>query len=205
MATPSTCRLWLAVTLVIALTAACTGPRAHRADPSVQAPAARVPSDLPMLHLPAPAREQDRIYLGLADQERFTLADIAAPVVLVEIYSLYCPHCQREAPEVNRLYRLIEERPELAGRIRIIGIGWGNSPMEVSIFQDTYQVPFPLFADPDGTLGQDLRIRGTPTFVGFVRRPDGGQRYFLHRLGRMKDVDGFLDEVIRQAGLGEES
>ena len=57
----------------------------------------------------------DRAYLGLTRPGPFTLKDIQARYVLLEIFSDSCPHCMLAAPGVNRLFRLIEGNPKLRG------------------------------------------------------------------------------------------
>ena len=49
---------------------------------------------------------------------------------MVEIFSDSCPHCILAAPEVNRLYRLIEKDPRLQGKdgqpavLKMMGVGF---------------------------------------------------------------------------------
>jgi thiol-disulfide isomerase/thioredoxin len=66
-------------------------------------------------------------------------------VVIVEIMSMYCPSCQKEAPVINELYRLIEDNPRLKGTFKLIGLGAGNSPCEMKVFREKYGVPSPSF------------------------------------------------------------
>src|SRR5690606_15376258 len=104
--------------------------------------------DLAFIRLDAPESPNARAYLGLQDAKTFSIGDIQTRILLIEVFSMYCPHCQREAPAVNTLYQQIIDRGDLADRIKIIGIGVGNSSFEVGVFQKTYNVPFPLFPDP---------------------------------------------------------
>jgi thiol-disulfide isomerase/thioredoxin len=76
---------------------------------------------LPDFKLPIPEHSADREYLGLTTSGPFTIAQIKAQVVIIEILSMYCPYCQREAPEVNRLYEIIENNADLKSRIKLIG------------------------------------------------------------------------------------
>jgi thiol-disulfide isomerase/thioredoxin len=61
--------------------------------------------------------------LGFVGFGSFKIPEIKANLVIVEIFSMYCPYCQREAPNVNQLYAKIEQNPALKGKIKIIGIG----------------------------------------------------------------------------------
>ena len=75
------------------------------------------------IRLPTPPAADTRQYLGLPAGEYFTVGQIAAEVVIVQVYSMYCPHCQREAPRVNELYALIQKQAGLHRRVRLIGVG----------------------------------------------------------------------------------
>ena len=101
----------------------------------------------PSITLPVPEKEAEKAYLGLTGKGTFTLSQIKAEVVIVEIYSMYCPYCQKEAPIVNELFEAIDKKPGLKDKMRIIGIGAGNTPFELDIFRNQYKIPFPLFSD----------------------------------------------------------
>lgn len=113
----------------------------------------------------APAEADKRAYLGLSENDRFSPADIAGRLLLIEIFSMYCPHCQREAPAVNRLYEAIEASESLRGQVKMIGIGVGNSDFEVNHFRNHYQIAFPLFPDEDFVIHQSLGEVRTPFFI----------------------------------------
>ena len=99
--------------------------------------------------LAAPAAADHRAYLGLSESTTFDPLDISGRLLIIEIFSMYCPHCQREAPLVNDFYAFVRRDASLDADIRIIGIGVGNSAFEVDFFRKTYNIPFPLFPDGD--------------------------------------------------------
>src|SRR5512140_2507078 len=77
---------------------------------------------LPVFSLPIPQDSQEKVYLGLSGDGQFKIAQLKARVVIIEIFSMYCPYCQKEAPRVNELYQAIEDLPALKGKIKLIGI-----------------------------------------------------------------------------------
>jgi peroxiredoxin len=156
---------------------------------------------LPDFTLSVPQKLEHRSYLGLPDTKKFKIHQIKTEVVVIEIYSMYCPHCQREAPALNELYHYIENSEKLRGRIKMIGIGAGNSEYEVNFFQKRYNVPFPLFPDGDFNIHKLLGEVRTPYFFGLKIQPDGSHRIFFSQLGGAQDARQLLDELIRQAEL----
>jgi len=90
---------------------------------------------LPDFTLPQPGNSAERDYLGLTSRGNFTVPEIKAKVVLIEILSMYCPFCQKDAPMVNKLYEAIEGNPGYKGKIKLIGIGVGNSVYEIDVFR----------------------------------------------------------------------
>jgi thiol-disulfide isomerase/thioredoxin len=81
---------------------------------------------LPDVTLAVPDNPVHRDYLGLSQCKTFKIPEIKATVVIIEIFSMYCPYCQRDAPNVNNLFNMIENNTGLKGQIKIIGIGAGN-------------------------------------------------------------------------------
>ncbi len=156
---------------------------------------------LPDFELEVPQSQTARQYLGLSGEGRFRISQIMADFVIMEIFSMYCPHCQREAPTMNAFYHRIESSPKLRDRVKLIGIGVGNSPLEVDFFREQYNVPFPLFADGDFAIHKLIGEVRTPYFFGVAITPDGSQRIFFSGLGGAKDAQALLDEMIQKTGL----
>jgi peroxiredoxin len=158
---------------------------------------------MPDIKLSMPKDMADKNYLGLGifGYGSFKIPDIRAQLVIVQIFSMYCPYCQRDAPHVNQLYAKIEQNPALKGKIKIVGIGVGNTPYEVGTFKKKYSVPFPLFADADYSIHKMVGEVNTPYFIGVKMNPDGTHKVIYSVLGEMKDVDQFLVTMMRLSGL----
>ncbi len=155
---------------------------------------------LPEIDIPVPENAADRSYLGIEGSAFFKIPQIKATVVIIEIFSMYCPHCQREAPEINRLYSIIEDNPDLKGSIKLIGIGAGNSPFEVEVFKRKYNIPFPLISDEDFSIHRYLGEVRTPYFVGVKINDDGTHQVFYSELGA-KRAELFLELMLQLSGL----
>jgi thiol-disulfide isomerase/thioredoxin len=159
---------------------------------------------LPVIKLPIPKNPEEKSYLGLTGEGSFTIPKVKARVVIIEIFSMYCPYCQKEAPTVNELYNAIENNPDLKGKIKIIGIGAGNTPMEVDVFRKKYQIPFPLFPDVDYSIHKVCGEVRTPYFIGVRIKDNGTHEVIYSKLGGLQDVNQFLELIRNRSGLKKE-
>ena len=160
-----------------------------------------VGGQLPDFTLGAPKNPAEKSYLGLSGSGAFRVPQIRAQAVVVEIFSMYCPYCQKEAPNVNRVYEKIEADPALRGKIKLLGIGVGNSAFEVGVFRKKYSIPFPLFPDGDFVLHKLLGEARTPYFIGVKIGPDGSHQVIHSRLGAFESAEKFLDEIVKASDL----
>lgn len=187
------------VFLALALSGCASGPGTEARVDDAPAPAERV--GLASLRLPSPAGSEEKTYLGIPEAPTFKLGEIDAEFLLIEVFDMYCPYCQREAPNVNRLYAMIQERPDLRDRLKIIGIGWGNSAYEVNLFKRRYAIPFPLFPDNDEAVGREIELKGTPTFTLVRNRGDGTMDILYNDFAHLDDVGAFLSKLLAAAGI----
>jgi len=96
---------------------------------------------------------------------------------------------------------LIEKDPNLKGKIKIIGIGAGNTPYEVQVFKSTYDTPFPLFPDKDFSIHNALGDVRTPYFLTVRIKEDGTHEVVLSALGAFKGAQDFLESILSASGL----
>ena len=186
--------------LAAALPAAPTWAIEASQSPTMQALA--VGAACPAIGLKGPISAETARELGLpAKKAAPALTDIQAPAVILVVYSMYCPYCQREAPDLNALHALIKSRG-LDGKVKLIGLGAGNSDFEVSVYKERYAITFPLFPDPDFEAYTPLGQVGTPFFYTLKRQGEG---YVVAgaRLGRMGSPETFLQSVLVNTGVKE--
>jgi thiol-disulfide isomerase/thioredoxin len=156
---------------------------------------------LPVMNLPIPKSPGERSYLGLTGVGSFKISQIKANVVIIEIFSMYCPYCQKDAPGVNELYDLVENNPDLKNKVKIIGIGAGNSTFEVGVYKKTYRVPFPLIPDQDFTIHKACGEVRTPYFIVVQTHEDGSPLIVHSQLGDYPGAKPFLELVLKSSGL----
>jgi hypothetical protein len=102
---------------------------------------------------------------------------------------------------VNDFYRLIQKRGDLKDKMKIIGIGAGNTPFEVNFYKKKYEVPFPLFTDQDFAIHKVLGEVRTPYFIGVKINDDGSHKVFYSKLRGFKDPNKFLKLMLELSGI----
>ncbi len=156
----------------------------------------------PDLKLPVPGDKTEMEYLGLTGKDTFRIGDIRAEIVIIEVFSFYCPTCRAQAPRVEELYNSIQADPGLRDRVKMIGIAATNSPFEARSFKESYHVPFPVFSDDDSEIAVTLNVKYTPTFIGVRVNGKGSQEQFYWRPGAFTNPSQFLQEILKTSGTG---
>ena len=157
---------------------------------------------LPDLELIKSKDSVDLKYLGLSSGGSiFKVTQIKSKVLIIEIFSMYCPYCQAEAPNINRLYELIENNTVLRDKIKIIGIGAGNTQFEVGTFKRKYKIAFPLVPDDNFKLHKILGETRTPYFIVAKLNGSNPAEVIYSRQGAIENVELFLAQIVRLSGL----
>lgn len=156
---------------------------------------------LPPINLPVPKETKERNYLGLSGGSSFRITEIKAEVVIIEIFSLYCPTCVKLGPKKKELYESIENDSFLKGKIKLIGIGAGDSIKEVQEFKRITEVPFPLFPDKDFSVHNALGEVRTPFFIAIRINLDRTHQVIYSEAGGFKETKEFLELIRMASGL----
>lgn len=178
-------RLWLMAAVVMLVLPAMT----------LAGEVPKVGDQLVELRLDAPESADQRTYLGLKQPGSFSCTGISGDLLIIEIFSMYCPHCQREAPAVNRLHQAIQASEALQGRVKMIGIGVGNSTFEVDHFRKHYKIEFPLFPDEDFVIHKTLGEVRTPFFIITALDSDDRGKVLWIGSGNMDPLKTFIERL----------
>ena len=150
---------------------------------------------LPALLLPSPEPADSLRYLGLSKAEPFALSQISSKLILVEVLSVFCQHCQKQTPAMNRIYQFIENDKNLANKIKMIGIVALADQKAAEAFKTAYRVKFPLFPDKQMEIAGKLQVTSVPVLFLVSRNGD----ILLIHSGYLKDADEFFGEMKKIA------
>jgi len=148
-------------------------------------------STLSQFSLNVPDDSNVKRYLGLKNLKSFSISQISAKLILIEIFSFYCPICHKQAPVANKLFNFIQQDPELSKDIKVIGIGAGNNQKEIEAYKSNFRVQFPLFSDVDFNIHKKIGEPRTPTTILVTNK---GKVLLTHQ-GVMEDMDEFVRKL----------
>ncbi len=155
--------------------------------------------DFPDLRLPQPMTAEDAAYLGVRPDQPFSLSNVAADFLLLEVMSALCPHCQADAPDMNKVFAAIQEQG-LGKNLKVLGLGVNNTEFELTLFRNKYGVGFPLVMDEEMAVVTQAGVVGTPTY--FLLDLRGQSLLVLHVVeGRMDSPERFLKTIRSATGL----
>jgi len=157
---------------------------------------------LESLKIYVPEDEKARLYLGIDQSDgQIAVNQINAEVLIIEIFSMYCPHCQRHAPISNNLFNTISGNDDIKDKVKIIGIGIGNSAYEVDLFREKYNILFPLFDDRGSAVINVLKGVATPHYFGVRLKVGGPLDVFYSKSAGYSDADEFLKLMLDLSGF----
>ena len=143
----------------------------------------------PNIEMATPNPPEERAYLGLRDADTFTILEVHADLVYIEILNAHCFSCRKQAKSNNHLFRLIANNSNTNERIKLIGIAVGNSVDEVKQFKERYQITYPIIADPDFKIHRAVGYTKTPYSFYIRKNPDGSGQILETHIGAFLDYE----------------
>ena len=110
--------------------------------------------------------------LPATDNTQHTLSAQKGKVVLVEFMAPWCPHCQADAPEFNKLHDTYKDKGVQIYAVSATAWGKDYQPPDVKPpitmqdmiwFRDTFNVQYPMLFDPELKASNAYKIEYYPT------------------------------------------
>ena len=99
------------------------------------------------------------------------------------------------------MYGIIQADERFKGRVKLVGIGVGNSAFEVGYFKNAYNIPFPLFPDGNFSIHKKIGEVRTPFFICIRINKDGSHEVFYSKVGGGPDAIQLLEKLLQDSGL----
>lgn len=141
--------------------------------------------------LPSPDSVQAQNYLGLTAMGPFTVKQVKAPVVVIELMSSTCPHCQAAAPNMNELYHEMQTDPGVKG-VKLFALALADTPLGVATFRKAFKAVYPILLDKDHSITHAMKGLGTPTTV--IVSTKSAKVLYSHP-GEIHNPGGFLKQL----------
>jgi peroxiredoxin len=156
------------------------------------------------VEFPESVSAEQATYLGTVPGHKVKLSGVKADVIILEVFNIYCYHCQRQVPNMNELYRLIN-KANLSGKIKIIGVAMSNTEIEVGIFKKKFNVFFPIFSDPDNSLYR-VAGRGEAPYLNVLKSDGRGNIEKLYAIERnLPEAEKLLNSIMESSGINMEA
>jgi hypothetical protein len=143
---------------------------------------------LPAITLDLSADNSAKEQLGVKSGKTCTLTAIPCELLVIEVFSLYCPICHKNAAAIKSIFRHIEQDPGLKKQIKMIGVGAGNNLKEAGTFKEHFKILFPVFPDPAYAIHKQL---GEPRTPATIITDNRGKVLHLHH-GVIDDPESFI-------------
>jgi len=151
---------------------------------------------VPDMTLPSPVMKKEIAYLGIGGKNKFSIQDLDAELIVLEILGVYCPLCHKQRPHINRLFHRVNKSSDLSDKIKFLGIATGATAMEVAFYVKQSKVPYPIVLDDKYALHKILGEPRTPYTMVVNKK---GEVLFTN-LGIIKDMNKFfatLKDLLR--------
>ena len=130
--------------------------------------------------------------LQTLDGKTIRLSDLRGQPLLVNFWASWCGPCQREMPELLRIYEAHRSKGFV---VLALNDTSQDSLPAVKEFVEEFQIPFPILLDKTGAVSTSLyQLRGLPTSV-FINREGVMVRIYLGAMTGAQ-LDQFVAEIL---------
>jgi hypothetical protein len=154
-----------------------------------------IPARFPDLIFQNSLSKEEQVYLGIKDEDTFSINDIKGTLTIVELTNTYCVSCQKNIKILNEIYKQTQNNKNLKGKIKVMGVAIGNNKREVNYFKNEHKILYPLINDPEFVAHKALGEPRVP-YTMFVRRNAKGEEiiFKIHK-GAFESADNLMNEI----------
>ena len=105
-----------------------------------------------------------------AQAESLSIEDLDASMVVLVVFDLYCPACQKSA---GNMKRLAEQVSTAFPTVPVVGIGSGDTAFETRKFREKFKLPFVCISDREETVSDYYQVERTPSVIVLTKSGEG--------------------------------
>ena len=126
--------------------------------------------------------------LDLVGGGQVTLSELRGKVILMNLWTSWCPPCRSEMPAIQQVY---ENNRERGLEVLAINMTYQDSETAAVEFTREFGLTFPILLDRTGTVGNQYQLRSLPT------------TFFVDQQGVIQQVilGGPMSEVTLQTAI----
>jgi len=128
--------------------------------------------------------------LDTLDGSQITLSDLRGKVVVVNLWTSWCPPCRAEMPAIEAVYQANKER---GMEVLAVNSTYQDSEANAADFVQGLGLTFPILLDRNGMVSNRYQLRALPT------------TYFIDRQGIIRSVvpGGPMSESLIQSKVAD--
>jgi cytochrome c biogenesis protein CcmG/thiol:disulfide interchange protein DsbE len=122
--------------------------------------------------------------------DQITLSDLRGMVVVINLWTSWCPPCRAEMPAIEAVY---QANKELGLEVLAVNSTYQDSEASAAAFVQGLGLTFPILLDRDGGVSNRYQLRALPT------------TYFVDRQGIIRSVvpGGPMSESLIQSKVAD--
>jgi peroxiredoxin len=126
--------------------------------------------------------------LDTLEGSQMTLSDLRGKVVIVNLWTSWCPPCRAEMPAIEQIY---QENKAQGLEVLAVNSTYQDSELAAASFAQEFGLTFPVLLDRDGSVSKRYQLLALPT------------TYFIDRQGIIRAVvpGGPMSETLIESKI----
>lgn len=128
--------------------------------------------------------------LDTLDGDQVTLSDLRGSVVMINLWTSWCPPCREEMPAIENIYQANKQQ---GLEVLAVNSTYQDSEANAAAFVRELGLTFPILLDRDGGVSNRYQLRALPT------------TYFVDRRGLIRSIvpGGPMSESLIQSKVAD--